>query len=132
MVTVRNVDAWRALGAASDRCLAAFEAWNEERTSPHTAREMEAAAGDYAECLAPLIGHEAAFAYEAATRALLEAIERHAQLNLTMSLAKSIDAIDAEMLLQCAADQRAAEKARKTAEAAVLAALEKAKARNGP
>ena len=61
----RNVELWRLLAESGEAVDAAFHQWRREHT-PETQAAVEQATHAYAALLAPIIGNEAAFKYEAA------------------------------------------------------------------
>jgi hypothetical protein len=78
---------WKSLAEASDAVKTAFDIWSRDREAPAGVALMDRATHDYCERLAPIIGSEHAFAFEAAwlqyrdaTKALSAAVSNDAQM----------------------------------------------------
>jgi hypothetical protein len=87
---------WAAHNAASQRMSAALRDYQRDNTAGIRAT-TSAAVREFVESLPPLIGHEAAFRYEAAWRAWEEATIRAERRHNTMDDSGALDAPDTEL-----------------------------------
>jgi hypothetical protein len=96
-------DRWKALGDASD---AMSDAWIDvtREFRPENRFRLEAAARTFVTCLAPLVGTDPAFQYEAAFRRVLDALDREAVCLATLAGASLIDESDAARLRRLQAE----------------------------
>jgi hypothetical protein len=97
VVHMKRLDLWAAYNAASENMIAVLDDFERDSTPANRAK-THAAIRQYIECLHPLIGHEAAFRYEASWRRFEDATARLEQLNATMASLSPLDATDAELM----------------------------------
>jgi hypothetical protein len=90
-------DLWAVHKAASDKMMAALDAFEEEST-PAKRAETHAAIRQFIESLGPLIGHEAGFRYEASWRLFEDATARTEQLHATLGGRRELDPTDVALL----------------------------------
>ncbi len=118
---------WKDLAAASDAVHAAVNDWTREQT-PHARATVDAATRAYVNRLPRIIGRAVAQRYAQRLREYREAADRFDALRATLNAAPSVDAADAELLLQVAEEESASGRAYEAAAAAVMAALDRARA----
>ena len=118
---------WKELAAASAAVHAAVNDWTREQT-PH-ARATRA----YVNQLPRIIDPAVAQRYGQRLREYHEAADRFDALRATLNAAPSVDTADAELLLHVAEEESASGRAYEAAAAAVMAALDSARAHDhGP
>jgi hypothetical protein len=89
---------WKALTDASDAVDAAFDAYKNAET-PANRLKAQKAGREYANCLAPVIGKDSAFRYEAALQNHTDAVDRHTRFIATLAgRPGTIDESEATML----------------------------------
>jgi DNA-binding GntR family transcriptional regulator len=89
---------WKALTDASDAVDAAFDAYKNAET-PANRFKAQKAGREYANCLAPVIGNDSAFRYEAALQNHTDAVDRHTRFMATLAgRPGTIDESEATML----------------------------------
>src|SRR3712207_487588 len=99
---------WSALATAADAQTNAVPKWMAD-PSPTTTRNAQLAIRRYVEALAPVIGAEAAFSFEAAFARFETAVDRQEQLTATLGGRDTApDASDVEILHRLAEEQTAA------------------------
>ena len=86
---------WAAHNAASKRMMAALDDF-ERDSSPSVRAKTHAAIHRYIQCLHPLIGHEAAFRYEASWRRFEDATDQIQEFFAAIA-GRTVDATDAEL-----------------------------------
>jgi len=121
---MRRQQLWQALSDAAHAVMTATEDWKEDPT-PAKRAVVDGAVARYVDYLAPVIGSEAAFRFEATTRAFNDAVDRFASLIATLQ-GRVLDAADVQLLQGVAAEQVAAGRAYVASQSALLAALNKA------
>lgn len=127
---------WRVLNEAAEALDESFDALEESfNTStalqiPYARAAVEAAVSRYCDCLGPILGHGAAFTYQASWQASLDAIERHERLRATLAAKPTTDVADAAMLRQLKGELDAAARNHLQADAAMRAALDETQARD--
>jgi hypothetical protein len=87
---------WAAHNVASQRMIAALHDFHRDNTGGLRAR-TSAPVGAYVQCLPPLIGHEAAFRYEAAWRAFEHATTYAEQYKAAMAASGALDEANAAL-----------------------------------
>ena len=117
---------WKELAAASEAVHAAVNDWTREQT-PHARATVDAATRAYVNQLPRIIDPAVAQRYAHRLREYREAADRFDALRATLNAAPSVDAADAELLLQVA-EESASGRAYEAAAAAVMAALDRARA----
>jgi hypothetical protein len=122
---------WSDIADKADALEEANEDWRLEDT-PVKRLKLESALREYIGCLGPIIGHEAAFRYEASWQAFQDASDRQAQLVDTMATQPTFDQDDADLLHRALEEQDVAMKAFDRSLAALLRALEEARQRDDP
>ncbi len=118
---------WKELAAASDAVHAAANDWTREQT-PQARATVDAATRAYVNQLPRVIGPAVAQRYAHRLREYREAADRFDALRATLNAAPSVDAADAELLRQVAEEESASGRAYEAAAAAVMAALDRARA----
>ncbi len=118
---------WKELAAASDAVHAAVNDWTREQT-PQARATVDAATRQYVNHLPRIIGRAEAQRYAHRLREYREAADRFDTLRATLNAAPSVDTADAELLLQVAEEESASGRAYEAAAAAVMAALDCARA----
>jgi hypothetical protein len=119
---------WKALAAAADDVADATTAYEADDT-PATRHRMDAAARTYCELLAPVVGQEAAFRYEAVLQQCRDAADRLERLKAAY-VGRALDDADTELLSRLSHDQAEALAAVGAAEESLNAALAEAEARD--
>ena len=114
---------WKALAEATDAAQAATHEHAQEAT-PQARAAAEAAMQEYVSRLAPVIGRVAAFTYEVSLRTHQDAVDRLDGLNATIDAGEAVD-MKLWLFFEEVAAARGAQEA---AEAAVAAAVDKARA----
>ena len=123
---------WKELAAASAAVHAAVNDWTREQT-PHARATVDAATRAYVNQLPRIIDPAVAQRYGQRLREYHEAADRFDALRATLNAAPSVDTADAELLLQVAEEESASGRAYEAAAAAVMAALDSARAHDhGP
>ena len=112
---------WKELAAASGAVHAAVNDWTREQT-PHAATRA------YVNQLRRIIDPAVAQRYAHRLREYREAADRFDAFRATLNAAPSVDAADAELLLHVAEEESASGRAYEAAAAAVMAALDRARA----
>ncbi len=118
---------WKELAAASDAVHAAVNDWTREQT-PQTRATVDAATREYVNHLPRIVGRAVAQRYAQRLREYREAADRFDALRATLNAAPSVDTADAELLRHVAEEESASGRAYEAAVAAVMAALDSARA----
>lgn len=99
---------WKQLGDAGDEVRRRFEE-HQLSPSPMTHAAVKAAAHRYAESLAPVVGTQLAFEYEAKFAAVMQGGDRIVALTATLSRLPGTDRADQEMSNQLITEQEGAQ-----------------------
>lgn len=114
---------WQALAEASHALGTSFLNWKTAPT-PANGLTLEAAIRGDANLLGPVIGHEAAFQFEAAYQAFVEAMDRHQALLATFAARPTLDESDVALMRGLQKDYEDAVTAFEVVEAATLTRID--------
>ena len=128
---MKRAELWMALVDASEVLQAASAAARREPT-PATCMQADAAIPAFLDCLPPLIGHKAAFRFEASWRAFKNAREQQEQLTAAIAARPLIDmeAADAGLMRHVQRELDDTHQAFEHVSAETQAALHEAQARD--